>query len=173
MDIESLCSGMSGENDDMIKAVMRDYAEMIYRIALSQLKNIYDAEDAFQEVFVRYIKSNKDFESDEHAKAWLIRVTLNCCKKLRGTAYFRHAAPFDELEEEPSDDGGIEKSEVYCAVMELPPKYRTIIHLFYYEDMPTAEIGRILKMKQSTVASQLHRARNILRQKLREEYDYE
>ena len=173
MNMELLCADNYVENDNIINVVLRDYSDMVYRLALSQLKNKADAEDVFQEVFVRYIKSEKTFENDEHIKAWLIRVTLNCCKKLRTTAWFRYTVPLDDRENEITGDGVYEKSEVYYSVMELPQKYRTVIHLFYYEDMQVSEIGNILNMKQSTVVSQLRRARKILKEKLKGEYDYE
>jgi len=156
-----------------IKIILEKYSDMVYRLAVSQLKNKADAEDIFQEVFIKYIKSGKDFESGEHVKAWLIRVTVNFCKKLRKTAWFRHTVPLDEWSNALTYEDAHEKSGVYYAVLELPPKYRTVIHLFYYEDMPVAEISGVLNIKQSTVVSQLRRARNILREKLKGEYNYD
>ena len=172
MNIELLCGDTQTDTGN-IKIILKDYSDMVYRLALSQLRNKADAEDIFQEVFIKYIKSEKTFDNDEHIKAWLIRVTVNCCKKLRKTAWFRHTVPLEEYSEESTNGIEYEKSEVYYAVMELPQKYRTVIHLFYYEDMQIAEISNVLNMKQSTVLSQLRRARNILRQKLKGEYDYE
>ena len=173
MNIKSLCGDICDENDNTIKVILKNYSDMVYRLAFSRLKNKADAEDVFQEVFVKYIKSDKTFETDEHIKAWLIRVTVNCCKKLKKTAWFRYTVPLEEWSTELKNKDEYEKSEVYYAVMELPPKYRTIIHLFYYEDMQINEISSVLNMKKSTVLSQLHRARNMLRKKLIEEYDYE
>ena len=173
MNIKALCDDICNENDTTIKVILKNYSDMVYRLALSQLKNKADAEDVFQEVFVKYIKTDKTFETDEHIKAWLIRVTVNCCRKLKKTAWFKHTVPLEEWSAELTNEGEHEKSEVYYAVMELPPKYRTIIHLFYYEDMQVNEISSVLNMKQSTIVSQLRRARNILRKKLKGEYDYE
>jgi len=98
---------------------------------------------------------------------------LNCCNKFRKTAWFRHTVPLEDWSNELTDESGHEKSEVYYAIQELPPKYRTVIHLFYYEDMPVAEISSVLNMKQSTVISQLSRARNILKGKLKGDYENE
>lgn len=157
--------------DDFAEDILRKYSDMVYQLALSQLKNRADAEDIFQEVFIKLIKSVKPFESDEHIKAWLIRVTVNCCKKLRSTAWFRHTVP---LKDEPiMSTPYYEKSDVYYAILELPPKYRTVIHLFYYEDMSLLEISNALNTKVSTITSQLSRARNLLRKKLKGDYDYE
>lgn len=145
----------------------REYVEkffdMIYKLALSQTKNRENADDVVQEVFLRYLKYGKEFESEEHIKAWLIRVTLNCCKSLFTSAWVRKTAPLDE--DIPFDTE--EKHDVYYAVAELPPKYRAVIHLFYYEDFSVAEISKALGIKQTTVKSQLSRGRDMLREKLK------
>jgi RNA polymerase sigma-70 factor (ECF subfamily) len=147
---------------------------MVYRLALSQLRHKADAEDVFQDVFLKFVKSGKSFESGEHIKAWLIRVTINCCNKLRTTAWFRHTVPLSDNDmPEAVYETSPEKSEVYNAVLELPQKYRAVIHLFYYEDMSVAEIGKVLDTKTSTVTSRLTRARQMLREKLKGEYSYE
>jgi RNA polymerase sigma-70 factor (ECF subfamily) len=156
--------------DDLAKAVLRDYSNMVFRLALSQLKHRQDSEDVFQEVFLRFIKSDKPFENEEHIKAWLIRVTINCCNKLRSTAWFRRTVA---LEDNHFTEHDQEKTEIYDAVLELPPKYRTVIHLFYYEDMSAAEISKTLGIKIPTINSQLNRGRNILRKKLKGDYDFE
>lgn len=153
--------------DDDIERVFHQYADMIYRLAYSHTQNRNDADDVFQEVFLRYMKGTKSFESEEHEKAWLIRVTVNCCKKLWSSAWFRHTVELDEnlALEMP------EESDVYHSLLQLPKKYRTVIHLFYYEDMPVAQIGRILGMKESAVRTQLTRARNLLKTKLKGDFD--
>jgi len=165
---KSLCAS------DVAEAVLKNHSDMVYKLALSRLRHREDAEDIFQDVFLKFVKSGKCFEDDEHIKAWLIRVTVNCCNKLRTTAWFRHTVMLDD-EDLPGADVEIsqEKSEVTSAVLELPPKYRTVIHLFYYEDMSVAEIGRALGAKVSTITSQLNRARKMLREKLKGDYDYE
>jgi RNA polymerase sigma-70 factor (ECF subfamily) len=165
--------GLCADDGDVISAIFKDHSDMVYRLAVSQAKNKADAEDIFQEVFVRLIKSGKTFESDEHVKAWLIRVTVNCCKKQKNTAWLRRTVPLEEWSESLAAEERDDLSDVCHAVAKLPQKYRTIIHLFYYEDMPVAEIGRVLGMKQSNALSRLRRARNILREKLKGEYSYE
>lgn len=148
--------------------IIRKYFDMVYRLALSQTRSVALAEDVTQEVFLRFIQQEDVFQSDEHIKAWLIRVTVNCAKSVFKSAWFRKTVP---LTEEISFDTP-EKSEVYFAVQNLPSKYRTVIHLFYYEDMSVKEIADILGMKQSTVKSHLFRGRELLRTKLKGGYDF-
>ena len=162
-----------GENSlsckEGIDYVLQKYADTIYRLALSRTKNAFDAEDIVQEVFLQYIKSNKEFESEDHIKAWLLKVTINCSKNLMGSAWFRKTTVLDKDILTNIED----KSEVYKYVMELPEKYRVVIHLFYYEDMQTDKIGEILNRKQSTVRSQLHRGRKLLKDHMKGEGNFE
>lgn len=152
--------------DDQIQDVLTRYSNMVYRLALSRTKNISDAEDILQEVFLRLVNKNPKFESEGHRKAWLIKVTINCSSKLLTSAWFRKTVPLDEeLKFETKD-----KSDVYYAVLELPMKYRTVIHLFYYEDMSIAQISAVLDVKESTIKSQLLRARQLLKVKLKGEF---
>ena len=150
--------------NDCVDEVVDKYANMVYRLALAQMKNKHDAEDLFQEVFLRYISKPRTFESEEHRKAWLIRVTINRGRSL-WTAWFRKNEPLDEsLVAETKVDIENDLSE-YLAL--LPQKYRPVIHLFYYEDMSVREISAILDAKESTVRTWLTRARSILGEKLR------
>ena len=145
--------------------VIETYFNMVYKLALSQTKSKSSADDVTQEVFLRYLKNSRKFESEEHRKAWLIRVTLNCSKNVFSNAWFQKTVPLSEelvFEEE-------ETGEVYYAVLELPIKYRSVIHLFYYEGFSVDEIASILGKPSSTVKSQLFRGRELLRQKLRGE----
>ncbi len=143
--------------------IIEKYFDMIYHLALTQVKNRENAEDIVQDVFLKYIQSNKDFESEEHIKAWLIRVTVNCSKSLFTSSWFKKTIPLEDEFVFNTE----EKSDVFYAVLELPLKYRAVIHLFYYEDMSIAEISDILKVKPATVKSQLSRGREMLRQKLK------
>lgn len=156
-------------SEKFITDVLNTYSDMVYKIAFSQTKNKDDADDIFQQVFLEVVKNQKPFKNEEHLKAWLIRVTINFCKKLWGNAFNRHRAelvtdiPF-EMEE---------KSDLYRIVLTLPEKYRIVIHLFYYEDMSISQISTTLQIKENTVKSQLKRGREILREKLKgDENDY-
>lgn len=155
--------------DDQIKEVLSTYSNMVYRLALSRTKNVSDAEDILQEVFLRLVNKRPEFTSEEHRKAWLIRVTVNCSNKLITSAWFRRTIPLkEELKFETK-----EKSDVYYSVLELPLKYRTVIHLFYYEELSISQICHILSVKESTIKSQLLRARHLLKIKLKGEFDHE
>ncbi len=149
------------------------YADMVYRLALSQMKNTTDADDLFQEVFVRLVSHIQELESWEHVKAWLIRVTINCAKKHFGQ-YWNKNVDYLEEPERLADEGGYELPEehpVRAAVRKLPPKYRLVIHLYYFEEKTVAEIARLTEQKETTVKSQMHRAREMLRELIPEQYE--
>ena len=141
--------------------VIRKYFDTVYKLALSQTKNQTFAEDVTQDVFVRFIQNKDKFESEEHIKAWLILVTINCSKSVFMSSWFKKTVP---LEEDLTLDSP--------AVQDLPLKYRTVIHLFYYEDMNVREIAESIDVKESTVKSHLHRGRMLLKNKLKGDYDF-
>lgn len=135
------------------------YGDMVLRLAIARTGNREDGEDLLQEVFVRYIRSGTLFDSEEHRKAWLIRVTINCAKSLAASAWKTRKVTLEDCFTEALPP---EKGEVYYAVMSLPPKYRTVVHLFYYEDMSTKEIASVMGCADATVRSLLARARKKL-----------
>lgn len=147
--------------------VIDRYRDMVYRLAFARMGTKYDADEVFQEVFMRYLDKQPKFRDEEHRKAWLIRVTVNCCNKLWDSAWRKRTEALQEelVWETPEDN------DLYHALQQLPAKYREVIHLFYYEDMPTAQIAKTLHRKESTVRTQLTRAREKLREILKEE-DY-
>lgn len=150
-----------------VEQIIQKYADMVYRLACAQAQNRSDAEDIFQEVFLRYLRSAPEFASEEHRRAWLIRVTINCAKKLRASAFVRHTVPLDaELPFETE-----ESLALYAELRRLPAADRAVLHLFYYEDQRVQEIARLLHKKESTVRSRLTRARQRLK-KLLKETDY-
>lgn len=155
-------------NSDAKRQIVEKYFDMIYRLALSQTKDREHADDVVQEVFLRYIKTDKVFDSEEHIKAWLLRVTINCSHNVFSNSWAKKTVP---ISEEIIFDTE-EKSDVYYAVAELPQKYRAVIHLFYYEDMSIDEISKTLGINSSTIKSQLSRGRNLLRKKLEGGYDF-
>ena len=161
MEIQSL------RTDDCIDEVIDRYSNMVYRLALAQMKNKQDAEDIFQEVFLRYISKPRTFESEEHRKAWLIRVTISRSRSLQ-TAWFRKTEPLDDSIAAETPTPETEAENDLSEYLELlPQKYRSVIHLFYYEELSTKEISEILDAKESTVRTWLTRARSILGEKLR------
>lgn len=147
------------EYKDSINEVLTLYADRIYRIAFARLKNQSDSEDIVQEVFMRYISYADTFTTEEHRKAWLIRVTINCTNSLLRSAWFKRTTSLNEDIPVHME----ESSELIHEVMKLPEKYRTVIHLFYYEDLSIKEIATMLNTKESLVKTRLHRARNLLK----------
>lgn len=170
MDAMSLKAGEGFEQ------VMEFYMPTVYRIAFARLGNPEDAEDITQNVFLRYYRANASFESEEHRKAWLIHCTINCIKTFAASAWFRHRASSEGLENMSEESAAAKdfseqsdmKSAVFQAVMSLPEKYRIVIHLFYYEDMSIADISKITGARESTVRAQLSRARVMLKPMLKE-----
>ncbi len=149
--------------------MVEKYFDTVYRLAFSQTQDSHRADDVLQEVFLRYIRTSKLFESEEHIKAWLIRVTINCCKTSFTNSWNKKTVPLTEdiAFEMP------EQEEIYTVVAKLPKKYRAVIHLFYYEDLSVKDIASYLNIKESTVKSQLHRGRQMLRSMLEGRYDFE
>ncbi|AGF56592.1 MULTISPECIES: sigma-70 family RNA polymerase sigma factor [Clostridium] len=160
---------VSLRTDEIISQDLDHYGNMLLRLAYSYMKNIYDAEDVVQEVFVQLLKNIEKLESDEYKKNWLICVARNICKNKLKSAWFKKHV---ELTEMPYYDE-YKDSNVLNKVMQLPLKYREIIYLYYYEDYTTVEIATIIDKKEATVRSLLSRGRNILRSELKEEYDFE
>ena len=146
--------------------VFERYADTVYRLAFSRTKSRADADDLLQEVFVRYIRSAPTFLEEEHRKAWLIRVTLRCSANLMLSAWKRRAVPLDEAARDRPEALNPDYSDVYDAVMRLPAKYRTAVHLFYYEGYSIAEIAGLCGLSEATVKTHLFRARERLRKKL-------
>ena len=163
---------MPKEEQITTEAAIDRYADMVYRLALSQMKNTTDADDLFQEVFVRLVSHIQDLESWEHVKAWLIRVTINCARKHFNQYWNKNVDYMDEPERIAEAGGGYELPEehlVRAAVQKLPPKYRLVIHLYYFEERTVAEIAQLTEQKETTVKSQMHRAREMLKDLVGEE----
>lgn len=137
------------------------YSGMIFKIAYSYTGNREDSEDILQEVFVRYLKSRVRFLSEEHAKAWFIRVAINCAKTLVSSSWRKKAVLLEEVGGDEPD--APELSEVLAAVMSLPKIPRLIAHLYYYQELSVKEISEYMKIRESTVKSHLFRARNTLK----------
>ena len=152
------------------EAAVRTYADMVYRLACLNTNNKETAEDVFQTVFLKLVSHQESIISEEHLKAWLIRVTINQCKSVAMTAWNRKRASYEDamLMEEPEEQEDF--SDVYEAVRELPDKYRDVIHLFYYEQLTVKDIAGILDTKEATVKTWLSRGRKLLGEKLKEEY---
>ncbi len=149
--------------------VAHTYMDTVYRLALNYLKSPDSADDVTQEVFLRLYRTETAFASEEHIRNWLIRVTINECKRSFG-AHWRRVEPLEAYADKLTFSSE-ENSETYRAVMDLPGKYRIVIHLHYYEGYSTQEIAQMLRMKQSTVCTQLERGRKLLKNMLLEADD--
>jgi len=136
------------------------YADTVYRLAFVRTKNKADSDDILQEVFLRYLKVWNKMESEEHVKAMLLRITVNCSNSLKSSAWFKKTEALDEniATHDTSSDGYILQQ-----VLKLPLKYRTVIHLHYYCAYTVNEIATLQKTNPSTVKTQLSRARAILK----------
>lgn len=148
------------EKEQFCRALSR-YTDGVYRVALNCLKNPHNAEDVTQEVFLRLYRTPKPPAEGEHTKAWLIRVTLNECRRALASPWSK-TVPLEEYAAVPAFSSE-EKRETYEAVMALPAKYRIAIYLHYYEGYSTAEMASILGISVSAVCSRLERARKELK----------
>lgn len=150
--------------------VITAYSDMVYRLAYAMMKNRSDADDVYQEVFLRYIRRRPVFQSPEHARAWMLRVTVNCCKNHWKSPWADgRMSSLEEHEQSESPDPESQvlerrqQEELRQRIGELPEGYRLVIHLYYYEELSTVEIARLLHRRTSTVRTQLARAREKLR----------
>lgn len=153
-----------------IELLVKKYKDNLFSAAFSICKNAQDAEDIVQETYLKYLKSKQDFESEQHIKAWLLRVTINQAKNIVLSFWKRNRITFQEyIQELPFETQ--EDSQVFDTVMSLPRKYRVVLHLFYFEDYSIREISEILQVKENTVKSQLARGRKLLKEKLKEAWN--
>jgi RNA polymerase sigma-70 factor (ECF subfamily) len=138
------------------------YADTVRRICFLYLKNYHDTEDVFQNVFLKYVLRDAPFESDEHEKAWIVRISINACKDLLRNFFRRKVGSIEDAltglpNMDDSDRGVID------SVIRLPEKYRAVIYLHYYEGYSAIEIASILNTRENTVYTRLSRARALLK----------
>lgn len=143
------------------------YINTVYRVAYGYLRSAADAEDATQNVLLKLWRSEKAFESDAHIKHWLIRVTVNECKKVFLSPR-RREMPIEDVAETLTFETP-EHSSLFYEVMALPKKYRVPLLLYYYEDYSTGEIAQMLGLPPATVRTRLARGRDRLKHMLQEQ----
>ncbi len=158
--------------NEQITAMLDKYGDMILRLAYTYFKNMADAEDVVQDVFLKIVENMPDFADETHEKAWLVRTTINMCKNKLKLFWNRNVGSIDDIKEMSEFDKYDEGSEVLQAVLTLPEKYRTVVHLYYYEEYTTPEIAKLIHKNEATVRSLLHRAREQLKPVLKEVYDF-
>lgn len=170
-------TNLSLNSKDNFEEVLELYNKTVYRLAYARTGSVHDAEDILQEVFLRYAKSDITFNDENHRKAWLLKVTSNCSKSLVTSSWNKRRTDADiewgtiggqETVRDAAEDA--EKNSrnklIRASVLNLPEKYRAVIHLFYYEGMSIEEISNIEGISISSVKTRLHRARKILKESL-------
>ncbi|QNL43506.1 sigma-70 family RNA polymerase sigma factor [Oscillibacter hominis] len=141
--------------------LVNTYADTILRLSYSYLKNTEDAKDVCQNVLVKLMSEERDFASREHEKAWILRTTANACKDVLKSPWRKRVCDLEACAEvaAPEQPDGA----VLAAVNELPPHYRAVIYLYYYEGYQAGEIGELLGIPTATVHTRLARGRAKLR----------
>lgn len=153
-----------------VQKLVERYQQNLYAAAFNVCKNQMDAEDIVQEAFLQYYTSKKEFDDEQHIRAWLIRVVINKAKNCTLTFWRRNKCSLDDYIETLVFETPASK-ELFEEVMKLPEKYRIVIHLFYYEDYSVREIADILKLSESNAKVRLTRGRTLLRNVLKEVWD--
>jgi len=156
-----------GETKERLEQIFWDYYQLIYRVAFSQVKNHADAEDITQEVFLKIIRNDMRYQSMEHERAWIVRVTINLCRDLLKSKWHKTSVSMEEVSE--AQRGSCEnfteiQDDMMWAVLQLPEKYRNCLYLFYYEDYSIKEIAQSLEMPENTVKTNLKRGRQALKE---------
>ena len=146
------------------------YRDNLFAAAFNICKNAADADDIVQEPFLQYYVAKKEFESEEHIRAWLLRVAINKAKNVNHSFWRQNKVPLEEYMETLAFESPQEET-LFETVMKLPEKYRIIIHLFYYEDYSVLEIAKLMKLTQSNVKVRLSRGRKLLKEALKEDWE--
>ena len=158
---------------DYISDLLDKYSDMVLRIAYTYLKNRADAEDIVQDVFLRIIDKKPSFNDESHEKSWLIRATINMCKNKVNMFWNKNKCSIDDVQEFAVSDKYNTDTSVFQALMALGEKYRVVVYMYYYEGYSTPEIADVIGKNETTIRSLLHRARNKLKDMLKEDYDFE
>ena len=147
--------------------LVHSYSDLILRLSYTYLKSTEDAKDICQTVFLRLLEKPRGFESPEHERAWIIRAAVNLCKDQLKSHWHRTTVDLEAARAVPAPEA--EEGSLLAAVNLLPPKYRAVIYLYYYEGYAAKEIAELLGEKPATVSTQLSRGRQQLRTLLESE----
>lgn len=145
-----------------IETLFEQYRDDVYRLALSYTKSVQEAEDVCQTVFLKLMEQKRIEGGKE--RAWLMQVTANRCKNLLRSGWWKRTVPMEEAL--PAPDPLC--TDTWDIVMALPPKYRVLVYLRYYEELTIREMAELLHISQSAVTTRLSRARQMLREQLQE-----
>lgn len=140
--------------------IIEKYQQLVWHLARTQTAQESDAEDIFQDVFMRLIKYKPKFNDEEHLKAWLIRTTVNRRKSLYQTAWYRRTMPLESY----TESGYTEEESLLDFLRRIPQKYSTVLYLTYYEDLPLEEVAKLLGVSYQAAAKRLSRARKALKE---------
>lgn len=153
-----------------VQELFEKYQNNLYAVAFNICKNAEDAKDVVQDTFIQYHLFRKEFDNEQHIRAWLIRVAINKAKNINRSFWHKNKRPLEDYMETLTFETP-ESEELFETVMALPEKFRIVIHLFYYEDYSIREIADILKISESNVKVRLSRGRSLLKEKLQEEWE--
>lgn len=160
----------SSQINEQAGRLMESYGNSVLRLAYLYLHNMSDAEDVLQDTLIQFLRTQPQFETAEHEKAWFLRVAINISKN---KITYNKTRKTDELSETLAAAESEDLAFVWDAVKQLPPKYSEVVHLYYHEGYATAQIASLLSKNEATVRSLLQRARIKLRDVLKEVYDFE
>ena len=152
------------------EVLVEKYKDHLFAAAFNVCKNAADADDVVQDTFLQYHTTNRQFENEQHIRAWLIRVAINNAKNIYLSFWRQKGVPLEEYMETLTFETP-EAQTLFTEVMKLPEKYRIVIHLFYYEDYTIREIAKIMNVTESNVKVRLTRGRRLLRNVLKEEWE--
>lgn len=151
--------------------VMERHKQTVYGLAVSMLRHKSEADDVFQEVFLTYFRKAPQCENEQALKAWLVRTTLNLCKRSNASSWnTRVEKRGDAIDDEAVEFSSREESEVFEAVRGLKEKYRLPVYLFYFEEMTVSRIAQALGLSEGAVKMRLSRARQLLKKRLEGDY---
>lgn len=146
--------------------IFNEMKDDIYRLVYNYMKNSYDTDDIVQNVFIKLYKQLPSLNDNEHIRRWLIRVAINECKSHFLSGWSNKIVPL--AEDFPMPEMPNEEDNVLQAILALPRKYRIVVHLYYYEEYKISEIAKVLKIKETAIQTQLQRAREKLKNILKE-----
>lgn len=146
---------------ELAERLANTYSDAILRLSYTYLKNTEDAQDICQTIFVKLLTDPKEFSSADHEKAYILRMAANACKDLLKSPWRKRRCDLDSCMEIPAPDTS--DGSVLHAINQLPPSYRSVIYLFYYEGYSAEEIGQILGIPKATVHTRLSRGREKLK----------
>ena len=154
-------------------SILERYEKMVYGFALARTGSRADADDVFQEVFLAYFQCGKHFQEEEHRRAWLLRTTLNFSRRVTASPWRRRVVPLSERADAPVQFQTPEQTGLWSALSSLPDGLRVPLYLFYFEELSTQEIARLLSLRPGAVRMRLSRGREHLRELLKGDYFHE